>query len=102
MSRWWSEKGQTAALRLAWWVHMACTLTLFVVGLLAQVRDGFWQLPAAYTTPAAPILVRMIPAVGPVYPFLLLMAYVQAVAFVTIGLFLFWRKADERIGILAS
>ena len=94
-------------LRLLWWLNTALALTLFVAGLAAHFRYGFGRLPGPPEVEAAPILANVItgnpfaPDAGH-YPIVVVVAFVQAVAFAALGLFLFRRKSGDVMGVIAS
>ena len=94
-------------LRLLWWLNTALALTLFVAGLAAHFRYGFGRLPGPPEVEAAPILANVIagnpfaPNAGH-YPIVVVVAFVQAVAFAALGLFLFRRKSGDVMGVIAS
>ena len=93
--------------RLLWWLNTGLGLMLFVAGLAAQYRHGFWlmpNLPEAGTTPIlANVLAGTHSASGAdFYPFVLAGAFAQAAAFTALGLLLFQRKSGDPMGIIAS
>lgn len=94
-------------LRAAWGSYVLLALTLFVAGSVYQARIGFLQLPPEQVMASAPLLARApfetyFFLENGLYPFVLAGAYIQAAAFVTVGLFLFWRKSGDVMGALAS
>ena len=94
-------------LRLLWWLNTALALTLFVAGFTAHFRFGFGRLPGPPEIESAPILANVI-AGNPfapdtdLYPLVLAGAFVQAVAFAVLGLFLFRRKSGDAMGVIVS
>ena len=104
-----SEKGWLSRLllmRIAWGLNALLALVLFGVGLMVQAEQGFWQAPLAPALPSIPLLAGGIQHAlfqgSDLYPFVLILSYIQAAAFVSVGLYLFWRKSRDPMGILAS
>jgi signal transduction histidine kinase len=94
-------------LRAVWGIFVLLALTLFVAGSVYQTRIGFLQLPPEQVMASAPPLARMpfendFFLENALYPFVLAGAYMQAATFVSVGLFLFWRKSGDVMGALAS
>lgn len=93
--------------RLCWYLNSGLALLLFVTGLVEQYRRGFWQMPVLPSVDASPILVNVLAnnhfVLGnDLYPLILIAAYFQAAVFVTVGLFLFWRKSGDVMGVVTS
>ena len=97
----------TAVARGGWCIYMMLEVVLFTAGLVLQFNNGFFQLPSTQAMASVPVLVRILTenrllANSTFYPFVLWAFYLQAVAFVSIGLLLFWRKSGDVMGVLAS
>ena len=96
-----------AVFRGVWWLYIVLAAALFAAGIILQFSNGFFQMPSTQAMTSVPILVRILTenrflASNIFYPFVLLAFYFQAIAFVSIGLLLFWRKSREVMGVLAS
>ncbi len=93
-------------LRATWGFFTLLALILFSVGLRYQAQHGFWRLLPTELLDAAPLLANPFESEFFVsqnlYPIVLIAGYIQAAIFVSVGLFLFWRKSDAVMGILAS
>jgi signal transduction histidine kinase len=93
-------------LRMAWGIYILLTLVLFAAGLVHQAQNGFWQQPAAEVLAVAPLLANPFNndffLGNDLYPYVLAGGYIQAAVFVIVGLFLFWRKSGDVMGVLAS
>ncbi len=97
---------QPVWLRTVWGIFILLTLVLFAAGLAQQAQNGFWQQPTAEILAVAPLLANPFGTdfflKNDLYAFVLAGGYLQAAVFVMVGLFLFWRKSGDVMGVLAS
>ena len=93
-------------LRTVWGGLTLLALILFAAGLVYQIENGFLQPLPAEKLVSAPLLANPFEndffVANDLYPFVLAVSYIQAGIFVSVGLFLFWRKSGNMMGVLAS
>lgn len=94
-------------LQTAWVFNFLMAVILFSAGLILQASYGIWQMPPPEALTTVPLLASIptgntLLLESGLYPFALIAAYIQAAIFVLVGLFLFWRRSGELMGVLAS
>ncbi len=91
------------AARLMWLGNLLLALTLLAVGTVVMLQQNLFQTITQGTFPVDIALVRVVQnGSDHLGPAIWIVPYVQFFAFVIVGLFLFWRKSKDRMGILAS
>lgn len=91
------------AARLVWLGNLLLALILFGVSTAVMLGQNLFQAFSQGTFPVDTALVQVIQnGSGRLDPAIWIVPYVQLVAFVLVGLILFWRKSKDRMGILAS
>lgn len=94
-------------LKWAWLVNFLLTIFLFSLGLIEQIKLGFWQsvadIPQFSDVAIAHLLAQNAFVSHPDFgSWVLLASYGQAITFAAVGLFIFYKKSDDVMGLVAS
>ena len=101
-----SQPIQMRSLYIIWAINMVLMVILFVAGVIAQNRSGYLQNPTELTAVTEVALGQLFADIlaldARLALWMLAASYAQAAVFVSMGLFLFWRKSADVMGVWAS